>query len=134
MPERDGKDQEEGIPKQADSCWVTHHCWLATCGANLYPPGVWFEDVMPPFFFGITFILFRFRLHTFIEAAALRSIVLRYAGAPTATRVSSSFPVVYLEMSLFPSILCTNCRSLCMEHRPYVFPFRMMFSYLVNTG
>ena len=42
------------------------------------------------------------RLYAFVEAAALRSIVLRYAGAPIATRVFSFF---LLEMSLFPSIL-----------------------------
>ena len=62
------------------------------------------------FFSGVTFVLFCFvfRLYAFVEAAALRSIVLRYAGAPIATRVSffSFFPFlfVYLEMSLFPSI------------------------------
>ena len=38
---------------------------------------------------------------------ALRSIILRYAGAPIATRVSFSLPFVYLEMSLSPSIFCT---------------------------
>ena len=50
-----------------------------------------------------------FRLYAFVEAADLRSIVLRFAGAPIATRVSffSFFPFVYLEMSLFPSIFCT---------------------------
>ena len=42
-----------------------------------------------------------------VEVAALRSIVLRYAGAPIATRVSFFFPFVHLEMSLFPSIFCT---------------------------
>ena len=51
---------------------------------------------------------FVFRLYAFVEAAALRSIVLRYPGVPIATRVSffSFFPffLVYLEMSLFPSI------------------------------
>ena len=51
---------------------------------------------------------FVFRLHAFVEAAAPRSIVLRYAGALIATRVSFFFPFVYLEMSLFLSILfCT---------------------------
>ena len=34
----------------------------------------------------VCFVLLRFRLHAFAEAAALRSIVLRYAGAPIATR------------------------------------------------
>ena len=45
-----------------------------------------------------------FRLYAFVEAAALRSIiVLRCAGAPIATRVSFLFFLfVCLEMSLFP--------------------------------
>ena len=66
------------------------------------------------FFSGVTFVLFcfAFRLYAFVEAAALRSIVLRYAGVPIATRVSlflsfSFLFFVYLEMSLFPSIVCT---------------------------
>ena len=60
-------------------------------------------------FSGVTLVLFCFvfRLHAFVQGAALRSIVLRYAGAPIATRVSF-FPFAYLEMSLFPSIFCTN--------------------------
>ena len=59
-------------------------------------------------FSGVTFVLFCFALlcfvfllYAFVEAAALRSIVLRYAGAPIAT----SF--CFFEMSLFPSIFCT---------------------------
>ena len=55
----------------------------------------------------VCFVLLRFRLYALIEAAALRSIVLRYAGAPIATRVSIFFLFVYLEMSLFPSVFCT---------------------------
>ena len=39
MPERDGKDQGEDSPKQAGSRWFARHSGLATCGANLYPPG-----------------------------------------------------------------------------------------------
>ena len=44
-------------------------------------------------FSGVTFvfILLRFRLYAFVEAAALRSTALRYVGAPIATRVSFSF-------------------------------------------
>ena len=34
------------------------------------------------------FVLLRFRLRAFVEAATLRSIVLRYAGAPITARVS----------------------------------------------
>ena len=60
---------------------------------------------------GVAFVLFSFVFvwYAFVEVAALRSIVLRYAGAPIATRVSFFlFPFfVYLEMSLFPSIFCT---------------------------
>ena len=37
-------------------------------------------------FSGVTFVLFRFRLFAFTEATILRSIVLRYACALTATR------------------------------------------------
>ena len=56
----------------------------------------------------IGFVLLRFHRYAFVEAAVLRSVVLRYAGAPIATRVSFFlFPFVYLEMSLFPSIFCT---------------------------
>ena len=56
-------------------------------------------------FSGVTFVLFCFvfRFYAFVEAAALRSIVLRYAGAPIATRVFFCF----LEMPLFPRIFCT---------------------------
>ena len=52
-------------------------------------------------------LLLFFRLYVVVEAAALRSIVLRYAGAPVALRVCSFlFPFVGLEMSLFPSMFC----------------------------
>ena len=51
--------------------------------------------------------MLRFRLYSFIEAEALSPIVLRYAGAPIAIRVSFFFPFVYVEMSIFPSIVCT---------------------------
>ena len=48
--------------------------------------------------------------------------------------VSSFF--VFLEVSLFPSILVPLPFSLCTESTgtSYVFPFRMMFFYLVTTG
>ena len=58
--------------------------------------------------YGVSFfVLFHFRLSALIEAAALRSIVFRYAGTPIATRVSFFFLFVCLEMSPFPSICCT---------------------------
>ena len=88
-------------------------------------------------FSAVTLVLFRFRLYAFVEeAAALRSIVFRYAGAPTATRVSSFFPDVSLEMSPFPSILVPLSFALSMESTTtYLvpgtfFPFGWYFSTL----
>ena len=79
MPERDGKDQEEEIPKQAGSCWFARPCGLAASGANLYPRGLWFADVMTSLWCCyVCFVLLRFRLYAFVEASALRPIVLRY--------------------------------------------------------
>ena len=79
-------------------------------------------------------VLLRLRLYAFVEAAALRPIVLRYAGVPMATRVSLFFfsPFVYLEMSLFPST--SFPLSLCMESTLYVLSFRMVVFYLATTG
>ena len=105
---------------------------------NLCPPGVWFADVMASFS-GVTFVLFRFallrfvfRLYAFVEAAALRPIVLRYAGAPIAARDSfllfvwgrRFFRVFFVRFPIFH----------CMESTPYVLSFRMVFFYLVTTG
>ena len=55
------------------------------------------------FFSGVTFVLlcFVFRFDAFVEAAALRSIVLRYAGAPIATRVSFFFILFIWRCSFF---------------------------------
>ena len=58
-PECDGKDQGGDSPKQAGSCWFARPCWLATSGAHLYPPGVWFADAMK-YFSGIALVLFCF--------------------------------------------------------------------------
>ena len=70
------------------------------------------------------FVLLRFHLYAFVEAAALRSIVLRYAGAPIATRVFFGGG----GDSLFPGIFCTIFSlSLCMESTSYV-PSEWCFS------
>ena len=63
---------------------------VATSGANLYPPGVWFADICRVVFsvsavINLCFVLLRFRRYAFVEAAVFRSIVLRYAGAQIAT-------------------------------------------------
>ena len=78
----------------------------------------------------VCFVLLRFRLYAFVEAAVLRSIVLRYAGATIATRVSFSF----FGYVAFSELFCTiSAFSLDGE---YVVrsSFRMVFFYLVTTG
>ena len=98
-------------------------------------------------FSGVTFVLFRFRLYTYVEAATLRSIALRYSGAPTATRVSfffpfflfSFFPFVSLEMSLFPSTFVPLLFYFCTESTSHVFSFFLpdgdgAFLYIVTAG
>ena len=62
-------------------------------------------------FSGVTFVLFYF-VFAFMISLKPRPFVQSffdiYAGAPIATRVSFFFPLVYLEMSLFPSFgICT---------------------------
>ena len=76
-------------------------------------------------------VLLRFCLYDVVEAAALRSIVLRYASAPTATRVSFAFfgDAAFSEYFFVPFPL-----SLCMESTSYVLSFRTVFFYLVTTG
>ena len=108
MPERDGKASGLVLVR---SPLLTSHKWR-----ELVSPG---------------------RLVAFNEAAALRSIVLRYAGAPIVTRASFFFRFVYLEMSLFPEYFFISLLfSLCMESTlyKYVFSFWMVFSYLVTAG
>ena len=82
----------------------------------------------------VCFVLLRFCLYAFVEAAALCSIVLRHAGVPIATRVFFFF-FFFFEMSLFPSIFFVPFPlSLCMESTSYVLSFRIVFLYLVTTG
>ena len=76
-------------------------------------------------------------LCAFVEAAALRSIVLRYAGAPIATRVSFFFPFLYLEMSLFSEYFLYHFRFLFVWTIEYVVRSFLpdgVFFYLVTTG
>ena len=109
MPERDGKAIYS--PKQAaGSCWFARlsHKWRELVSSGRLVCRC--HDV----FSGVTFVLFCFRLYDFVEAAALRSTVLRYAGAPIATRVSFFFFISFIWrlMSLFPSIFSYHCRFL----------------------
>ena len=75
--------------------------------------------------------MLRFRLYAFVEAAALRPIVLRYASAPIATRVS--FPFLG-DVAFFESFVVPFPLSLCMESTSYVLSFMSVFFYLVTTS
>ena len=68
----------------------------------------------------VCFVLLRFRLDVFVEAAALRSIVLRYAGVPLATRF---FPFLFIwRCRLFRVFFVPSLPfSLCLESTSYVF-------------
>ena len=81
----------------------------------------------------ICFVLLRFRLHAFVEAAALRSFVLRYADAPIATCVSFSLLFVW-RCHFFGVFFVPLPFSLYMESTPYVLSFQMVFFYLMTTG
>ena len=81
---------------------------LATSGANLYPPGVWFADAMTSFS-GVTFVLFCF-FFAFMLSLKPQSFVQSSFDmqAPRWPHVYIYFILFfYLEMSLFPSIFCT---------------------------
>ena len=125
MPDGDGKDQVEDSPKQACSCWFARPCLFVTSGANFYPPGVFLFCLSIPYWLSLVFCFcFRFvsfflspRLFDFIESAALRSIVRRYACAPAATRSyiqhMSVSPFVLFIFRLFGDVaffgyFCTN--------------------------
>ena len=81
----------------------------------------------------VCFVLLRFRLHALVEAAALRSIVLRYAGARIATCVSFSFigDVAFSEYFWYHFRFLFVWRVLLPS---YVLSFRMVFFYRVTTG
>ena len=92
MSQRDEKDQGEDSPKKASglvlvrSPLLTSHKWrkLLSSGrlvCRCHDVFLWC--------YVVCFVLLRFRLYAFVEAAALRSIFIRYTGAPIATRTCS---------------------------------------------
>ena len=81
---------------------------------------------------------FVFRLYAFDEAAALRSIVLRYAGVPIDTRVSFFFFFsffVYLEDVAFSDYFLYHFRFLFVWRvTSYALSFRMVFFLPCDHG
>ena len=143
----DGKDQEEDGPKQAGSCWFARP-WFGepqvarTCilrAFRLQMP--WRFSLVLRLFVSFCFV---FRRYAFVEAVALRSIVLRYAGIPLATRVSffSFFfffclfgDVAFSEYFLFVPFPLSLCSINSMDYRVRrtFFPSGWCFFYLVTT-
>ena len=104
-------------------------------------------------FFGVTLVLFCF---VFVFLLSLKPLpfvqmffVLRYSCAPTATRSYLTIVCVFFcfcfyfffflwrcrffrILLLYPTLLFSLINS--MESTSYVFPFRMVFFYLVTTG
>ena len=134
MPECGGKDQGEDSPKQAGSCWFAR--------PSLLTSRKWRELVSSErlvcrcldvfLWCYVCFVLLRFRLYDFVEAAALRSIVLRYASPPIATRLFFFF--FFLDVAFSEYFFVPFPLSLCMESTSYVLSCRMVFFYLVTTG
>ena len=122
-------------------CWFARPCWLATSGANLYPPGVWFVDVMAFFLWCyVCFVLLRFS-----------SLCFRWSRGPSFNRTSicrrSDSHTCYFFLSFFPFFLFIwRCRffgvfffvpsplSLCMESTSYVLFFRTVFFLPCDHG
>ena len=83
----------------------------------------------------VCFVLLRFRLYAFVEVAALRSIVLRYTGAPIAARVSLFFFFRLFGDVAFSEYFLYHCRFLFVWRvRRTFFPSEWCFFYLVTTG
>ena len=94
--------------------------------ANLYPPGVWFANVISSFS-GVTFILFCF---VFVFMLSLKPrpfvqsfFVLRCVCVPTVTRVSFLFLLFFWNSRFFRVFLDTiTVFSLYLESTSHVFP------------
>ena len=83
----------------------------------------------------VCFVLLHFRLYAFVEAAVLRSPLLRYPGAPIPHVFLFSFHLLFTwRCRFFQFCFVPLPFSLCMESTSYVFSFQMVFFYLVTTG
>ena len=71
----------------------------------------------------LCFALLRFRMDAFAEAAALRSLVLRYADAPVAARVSFFFSLLFI----------WRCRFFRVFFVPFITVFSLYGEYVVRS-
>ena len=82
----------------------------------------------------VCFVLLRFR-HAFTEAAALRSVVVRYTCVPAATRALHFFFYSFLGDVAFSEYFLYYCRCrFVWRVTSHVSPLGMSFFYLVTTG
>ena len=81
-------------------------------------------------FFLFCFVFCLYHIYAVVEAGARRSIVLRYAGVPIATRVS--FLLFIWRCRFFEYFF--RFLFVIGEYGVYVLSFRMIFFYLVTTG
>ena len=72
-PNVTGRTKKRIAQSKRGLCWFALPCRLATSGANVYPPGVWFADVMMSFS-GVMFGLFCF-VFVFILSLKARPFV-----------------------------------------------------------
>ena len=132
-PNVSGRTKEKiAQSKLVRSTWLTSHKWreLVSFGClvcRCHDVFLWCY---------LCFVLLRFHLNVCVEAEALRSIILRYTGAPIATSVFFVFFLLFILRFLFFRVLFVQLSvSLCMESTSYVLSFRMGFSYpFVITG
>ena len=88
----------------------------------MFPPGVWFADVMLSFF-GVTFVLFLFRFRQLLLQKPRSPIVSRYACAPTATRSNVTIVCVLIHVVLI--FLLGRCRFFRVFSAILLLPFFM---------
>ena len=140
MPKRDGdgKDQGEDSPKQASSCWFTHHSLISHKWRELVSSGRLVCRCYVVFLWcNVYSVLLRFLFFCFTEAATLRSIffVLRYPCVPTATHVPSFFLLFFLGVALFELFCTITVLFLCDAEYVERFPLPGgVFIYLVTRG
>ena len=138
MSERDddGKDQGEDSPKQACSCWFARHSWLATSGANLYPPGVFVRrfdtDMMQGtcvlYCLSLAFLFFIFLLFCVFFFFSFSYFCFHWIRGPSFNR-----PIIFFLYRFFSSFV-HHCCFLFIWRVRRTFSFQMVFFYLLTTG
>ena len=110
MPERDGKNQGEGSPKQACSYWFVRHYWLVIMAQipipwrEVFPPPSSMSLTLPvPVFLGGVGVCFlMFCLSLVVSPNSLNQARFQHMSSPTMCLVFL-FPFLIFIFLLFPS-------------------------------